>query len=72
MENYYNLIVSMLKKVIELLLLLLVVGIIVGLVFGTDPFGVMSNIAKMTQEMTDKGIGAVLATVLIIFLYQRK
>ena len=43
-------------KIIELLVLLLIVGIVVGLVFGGDPLGVLGNIKGVTTEMGEKGL----------------
>ena len=56
MGHYYDLIITGLKKIIELLVLLLIVGIVVGLVFGGDPLGVLGNIKGVTTEMGEKGL----------------
>ncbi len=72
MGHYYDLMITGLKKIIELLVLLLIVGIVVGLVFGGDPLGVMNNVKNVTASMGDKGLGAVLAVVLIVLMYRRK
>jgi hypothetical protein len=73
MEYYYNLMISGLKKIIELLVLLLIVGVVVGLVFpDTDPFGVINRIGKVTTQLTPNGVGTVLAVLLIVLMYKRK
>jgi hypothetical protein len=72
MQKIFDTTVMLLRKFIELLLLLLIVGLIVGLLFPKDPFGVLANVKAMLDGLKPNAMAGVLTLFLIGVFYWKK
>ncbi len=72
MQKIFDTTVMLLRKFIELLLLLLIVGLIVGLLFSKDPFGVLGNVTAAVKDLGPNGMAGLLTLFLIGVFYWKK
>ena len=70
MSKYITKSINFLKEITEWLRVIFVFAVLAGLLFD-DPFGVLANITKLLSNVSDHGMSALIA-LLIIILWNKK
>ena len=70
MNKYITKGINFLKEITEWLRVVFVFAVLAGLLFN-DPFGVLANIAKLLSNVSDHGMSALIA-MLVIMIWKKK